>query len=77
MLFIYPKKSEIFTQNIVEGQVILGCIQEVHDYELKVSLPHRLSGTVPITKISKAYTELVKKVGIWIRMFVYCVSRVT
>lgn len=55
--------TPLLYDNIVEGQVILGCIQEVHDYELKVSLPHRLSGTVPITKISKAYTELVKKMA--------------
>ncbi|ROT65001.1 putative protein RRP5-like [Penaeus vannamei] len=50
-------------ENITEGQVILGCIQEVQDCELKISLPYRLSGTVSIKKISKAYTELVEKMA--------------
>lgn len=47
---------------MIAGQVILGCVQEVHNYELRVSLPHKLVGTVTIAQISKAYTALLTKV---------------
>ena len=45
------------------GQVVLGCISEVRDYELVVSLPHKLMGSVSLAHISKPYTALFSKVG--------------
>ena len=40
--------------------VILGVVSEVQDFELRVSLPGRLVGTVPITNISTPYTTALK-----------------
>ncbi|NXU93455.1 RRP5 protein, partial [Xiphorhynchus elegans] len=41
--------------------LLLGCIKEVTDYELIISLPNGLSGFVPITQISDAYSTLLTK----------------
>ncbi|NXM02927.1 RRP5 protein, partial [Tyrannus savana] len=41
--------------------LLLGCIKEVHDYELVISLPSGLSGFVPITQISDAYSKLLSQ----------------
>ncbi|NXG17724.1 RRP5 protein, partial [Grallaria varia] len=41
--------------------LLLGCIKEVSDYELVISLPNGLSGFVPITQISDAYSKLLSK----------------
>ncbi|NXC28467.1 RRP5 protein, partial [Campylorhamphus procurvoides] len=41
--------------------LLLGCIKEVTDYELVISLPNGLSGFVPITQISDAYSTLLTK----------------
>ena len=46
-----------------EGLQILARISEIRDLELKLSLPGRLVALVPITKISNAYTEGLKKVA--------------
>ena len=44
---------------------ILGFISEVQDFELRVSLPGRLVGTVPITNISGPYTAALKVYFRW------------
>ncbi|NWW78900.1 RRP5 protein, partial [Climacteris rufus] len=41
--------------------LLLGCIKEVSDYELAISLPNGLSGFVPVTQISDAYSQLLTK----------------
>ncbi|NXG03385.1 RRP5 protein, partial [Sakesphorus luctuosus] len=41
--------------------LLLGCIKEVSDYELVISLPSGLSGFVPVTQISDAYSKLLSK----------------
>ncbi|NXP78545.1 RRP5 protein, partial [Ramphastos sulfuratus] len=41
--------------------LLLGCIKEVSDYELVVSLPNGLSGFVPVTQISDAYSKMLSK----------------
>uniref|UniRef100_A0A8B9Z2U4 Protein RRP5 homolog n=1 Tax=Buteo japonicus TaxID=224669 RepID=A0A8B9Z2U4_9AVES len=46
---------------LCEGMLLLGCIKEVSDYELVVSLPSGLSGFVPVTQISDAYSKLLSK----------------
>uniref|UniRef100_A0A8C3PJU4 Protein RRP5 homolog n=1 Tax=Calidris pygmaea TaxID=425635 RepID=A0A8C3PJU4_9CHAR len=46
---------------VCEGMLFLGCIKEVSDYELVVSLPNGLSGFVPVTQISDAYSTLLSK----------------
>ncbi|XP_008947621.1 PREDICTED: protein RRP5 homolog [Merops nubicus] len=46
---------------LCEGVLLLGCIKEVSDYELVVSLPNGLSGFVPVTHISDAYSKMLSK----------------
>ncbi|NXN36661.1 RRP5 protein, partial [Rhinoptilus africanus] len=41
--------------------LFLGCIKEVSDYELVVGLPNGLSGFVPVTQISDAYSKMLSK----------------
>ncbi|NWU98980.1 RRP5 protein, partial [Upupa epops] len=41
--------------------LLLGCIKEVSDYELAISLPNGLSGFVPVTQISDAYNKMLSK----------------
>ncbi|KAJ3286606.1 hypothetical protein HK104_008958, partial [Borealophlyctis nickersoniae] len=43
------------------GMTILGCIKEINDLELVVSLPHQQTGTVSITEISDHITAQVEK----------------
>ncbi|XP_064095181.1 protein RRP5 homolog [Macrobrachium nipponense] len=49
-------------QNLPPGLVTIGCISNVTKYDLSVSLPFMIYGRVPITRISHAYTSLLKKV---------------
>lgn len=49
-------------ETLVDGQVLLGCVYEVQDYNVQISLPHRLKGTVTIARISNAYSALLTKV---------------
>ncbi|XP_074447508.1 protein RRP5 homolog isoform X3 [Larus michahellis] len=46
---------------VCEGMLLLGCVKEVSDYELVVSLPNGLSGFVPVTQISDAYSKMLSK----------------
>ncbi|NWS21645.1 RRP5 protein, partial [Pachyramphus minor] len=41
--------------------LLLGCIKEVSDYELVISLPNGLLGFVPVTQISDAYSKLLSQ----------------
>ncbi|CAG2221341.1 PDCD11 [Mytilus edulis] len=43
--------------------LVLGCVKEVHDYEVILSLPGGLSGVVPITNISDAYHDQLKQLA--------------
>lgn len=43
--------------------LVLGCVKEVHEYNLLISLPNNLSGTVALTHISPAYTEQLQKLS--------------
>lgn len=54
--------EELNYRHLSEGMNVLGCVSSVGDYELKVSLPGRLVGTVPITHVSKAYTKALHQV---------------
>ncbi|KAM9282065.1 protein RRP5 homolog isoform 2-T2 [Cariama cristata] len=46
---------------LCEGMLLLGCIKEVSDYELVINLPNGLSGFVPVTQISDAYSKMLSK----------------
>ena len=43
-----------------EGHVLLGFVSQVLEFELRVSLPNQLVGTVPITNISPAFTSRLR-----------------
>jgi ribosomal protein S1 len=40
--------------------LILGCVCEIQEYNIVVSLPGRLIGHVPITNISAPYTKYLQ-----------------
>ncbi|KAM8805938.1 protein RRP5 homolog [Eudromia elegans] len=44
---------------LCEGMLLLGCVKEVNDFELVISLPNGLCGFVPVTQISDAYSKLL------------------
>lgn len=44
-------------QSLCEGMRILGCVKEVNELELVVSLPNGLQGFVQVTEICDAYTQ--------------------
>ena len=43
-----------------EGHVLLGFVSQALEFELRVSLPNQLVGTVPITNISPAFTSRLR-----------------
>ncbi|XP_041370390.1 protein RRP5 homolog [Gigantopelta aegis] len=51
------KIEPLHFQEVNVGMVILGCVQKVDSYTLRVGLPGGLKGVVPITAISDAYKE--------------------
>nr|XP_021391992.1 protein RRP5 homolog [Lonchura striata domestica] len=55
------KIGPLTVEALSEGMLLLGCIKEVSDYELAISLPNGLSGFVPVTQISDAYSKLLTK----------------
>lgn len=74
----------LFSQHLCEGMLLLGCIKEVSDFELVISLPNGLTGFVPVTQISDAYSKMLSKqvaqgelleVRLWVRA-VICVREV-
>ncbi|XP_040462139.1 protein RRP5 homolog isoform X2 [Falco naumanni] len=63
---IAPAKDDVnieplAIEDLCEGMLLLGCIKEVSDYELVISLPNGLSGFVPVTQISDAYSKMLSK----------------
>lgn len=47
--------------NLTEGMVVLGCVQQVLDFGLRVSLPGAILGNVDITQVSHAYSRLLRQ----------------
>lgn len=41
----------------------MGCISHINELDLFVSLPHQLTGVVPITEISEGVSAMVEKVA--------------
>nr|XP_020451870.1 protein RRP5 homolog [Monopterus albus] len=46
-------------KNVKEGMLMLGCVKEVRDFEVTVSLPCGLQGFLGIKNISDSYTKLL------------------
>jgi len=53
----------VVMQLAVSGMLVLGCVAEVHDFELVVALPNGLRGSVAITDISDAYTSQLQQLA--------------
>uniref|UniRef100_A0A5F4VWM3 Protein RRP5 homolog n=1 Tax=Callithrix jacchus TaxID=9483 RepID=A0A5F4VWM3_CALJA len=52
------EKFEILSvESLCEGMRILGCVKEVNELELVISLPNGLQGFVQVTEICDAYTK--------------------
>ncbi|XP_004680525.1 PREDICTED: protein RRP5 homolog [Condylura cristata] len=52
------EKFEILSiESLCEGMRILGCVKEVHELELVISLPNGLQGFVQVTEICDTYTK--------------------
>ena len=41
--------------------LVYGYVNEIETYNIKMSLPNGMMGTVPITDVSPAYTELIQQ----------------
>lgn len=49
------------SQNVKEGMLMLGCVKEVADFEVTVSLPCGLHGFLSIKNICDSYTKLLSQ----------------
>ncbi|XP_061171333.1 protein RRP5 homolog [Saccostrea echinata] len=56
-----PEPHLLTRQILAPGMLVLGCVKEVHEYNLIISLPNNLSGTVALTQISPAYTQQLQR----------------
>lgn len=48
-------------RTLAEGMVVLGCVQQVHELGLKISLPGAIMGQVDISHVSRPYTNLLRE----------------
>ncbi|XP_027785676.2 protein RRP5 homolog isoform X1 [Marmota flaviventris] len=56
------EKFEILSvESLCEGMRILGCVKEVNELELVISLPNGLQGFVQVTEISDDYTKMLNE----------------
>ncbi|CAI9546187.1 unnamed protein product, partial [Staurois parvus] len=60
--FAKVKAVELLSyKDLSVGMLFLGCIKEVKDFELVISLPYNLVGFVQATNISEAYTKMLNE----------------
>ncbi|XP_077205715.1 protein RRP5 homolog [Paroedura picta] len=56
------KDFELLTsESLTDGMLVLGCVKECNEYELTVSLPNGLSGSVQVTRICEAYSRMLSE----------------
>ncbi|XP_054007204.1 protein RRP5 homolog [Hylaeus anthracinus] len=60
--FVANTAERLTYATISEGLVVLGCIFEVTEYDLIVSLPGGIVGRVQVTDISDSYTNLLQSI---------------
>lgn len=53
--------EQINVKNVPAGSVVVGCIQDVQDYEIKTVLAGSINCTIPIVNISKEYTDSLRE----------------
>lgn len=49
------------SQNVKEGILMLGCVKDVTDFEVTVSLPCGMQGFLSIKNICDSYTKLLSE----------------
>lgn len=54
---VKEKLEVLSVESLCEGMRILGCVKEVNELELVISLPNGLQGFVQVTEICDAYTQ--------------------
>ena len=59
-LFDVKTVSTLTYSSLTEGQLLLGFVSKVQEYELKISLPGHLVASVPITNISSDFTKRLR-----------------
>ncbi|KAJ9583610.1 hypothetical protein L9F63_022054, partial [Diploptera punctata] len=47
-------------KTLLEGMLVLGCVREINEFKLSISLPGKLIGEVSITNVSSSYTKCLK-----------------
>uniref|UniRef100_A0A147BRK9 Protein RRP5 homolog n=1 Tax=Ixodes ricinus TaxID=34613 RepID=A0A147BRK9_IXORI len=52
---------------LAEGMVVLGCVQQAHEFGLKVSLPGAITGQVDIMHVSQPYSTLLRKFALGVQ----------
>jgi ribosomal protein S1 len=50
-------------QTLTEGMLVVGCIADIRQYDMWLSLPGRIVGRVPITSISTQYTNALQSLA--------------
>uniref|UniRef100_A0A3B3XKF5 Protein RRP5 homolog n=1 Tax=Poecilia mexicana TaxID=48701 RepID=A0A3B3XKF5_9TELE len=60
-LFQVKKKKKLHYHHMLEGMLLLGCVKEVADFEVTVSLPCGLQGFLSIRNVCEAYTKLLSE----------------
>lgn len=58
--FVADTAERLSYATICEGLTILGCVFEVSEYDLIISLPGGTLGRIQVTDISEAYTNLLQ-----------------
>ena len=59
-LFLYHCHSAKTIQKLVPGVLLLGAVLEIHEYEVLVSLPFNMRGSVAIADVSDHMTKLLE-----------------
>ena len=59
-LLLYHCHSAKTIQKLVPGVLLLGAVLEIHEYEVLVSLPFNMRGSVAIADVSDHMTKLLE-----------------
>nr|XP_056705709.1 protein RRP5 homolog [Euleptes europaea] len=58
----HAENFELLTaESLTDGMLVLGCVKECNEFELIISLPNGLSGSVQVTRICEAYSKMLSE----------------
>lgn len=55
-----PKVEGLSYKRLVPGTLVLGCVEQVNNMDIALSLPNSLTGYIPITRISEKMTKRIE-----------------